>query len=158
MPTRATPPEKDEWGKVCSLLHLPQLCSTCVAFSLLGDMGIWRGVIGDWSMSIWCICFAVTLIFSIVEFCNLLSWFPFYRYNFPVSYACYATLVCLSASIIYSISYVQVLPYGPYWDRAITATAFSCIASVFMPWVWPSRETGMTSMVSSATCTPCQAC
>ena len=74
------------------------------------------------------------------------------------TYTCYATLFYLSASIIYSISYVQFLPYGPYWDRAITATAFSCIASVFMPWVWPSRETGMTSMVSSATCTPCQAC
>ena len=158
MPTRATSPEKDESGKVYCLLHLPQLCSTCMAFSLLADMGIWRGVIGDWSMSIWCIYFAVTLIFSTVEFCDLPSWFPFYRYNFPVSHACYTTLVCLLASIIYSVAYVQFLPYGPYRDQAITTTAFSRVASVFMPWVWPSRGTGMTSMVSSATCTLCQAC
>jgi len=156
MPTRATSPEKDESGKVYCLLHLPQLCSNCMAFSLLADMGIWRGVIGDWSMSIWCIYFAVTLIFSTVEFCDLPSWFPFYRYNFPVSHACYATLVCLLASIVYSVAYVQFLPYGPYRDQAITTTAFSQVASVFMPWVWPSRGTGMTSMVSSATCTLCR--
>uniref|UniRef100_A0A8C6DLR4 MARVEL domain-containing protein n=1 Tax=Moschus moschiferus TaxID=68415 RepID=A0A8C6DLR4_MOSMO len=94
-------------------------------------MGIWRGVIGDWSMSIWGICFAVTLIISIVELCDLPSCFPFYWYTFPVTYACYAALICLSASIIYSIAYVQFLPYGPYRDRAIAATAFSCSASVF---------------------------
>ena len=51
-----------------------------------------------------------------------------------------ATLVCLSASIIYSISYVQFLPYGPYWDRAITATAFSCIASVSPQTAAPSSD------------------
>ena len=48
----------------------------------------------------------------------------------------YATLICLSASIIYSITYVQFLPYGPYRDQAIAATAFSCIASG--PWMQPS--------------------
>ena len=82
-------------------------------------------------MSIWCICFAVTLIISIAELCDPLSWFPFYWYNFPVTYACYTTLICLSVSIIYPIAYVKFLTYGPYQDRAIAATAFSCIASVF---------------------------
>ena len=36
-------------------------------------------------MSIWCICFAVTFIISIVEFCDLPSWFSFYWYDFPVT-------------------------------------------------------------------------
>ena len=44
---------------------------------------------------------------------------------------CNTTLLCLSASIIYSLTYVQFLPYGPHRDQAITVTAFSCIASVF---------------------------
>ena len=47
-----------------------------------------------------------------------------------MTYACYATLLCLSASIIYSITYVHFLPDGPYRDQAITATTFPCVASL----------------------------
>uniref|UniRef100_A0A8B9XIH0 MARVEL domain-containing protein n=1 Tax=Bos mutus grunniens TaxID=30521 RepID=A0A8B9XIH0_BOSMU len=112
------------------LLRLPQLCSTCVAFSLVADMGTLRGAIGNWSMSFWCVCFAMTFIITIVECCRHPSSFPFFWYNISVTYACYAALICLSASIIYSITYVQFVHYGPYRDRAIAATAFSCIASV----------------------------
>ncbi|DAA17692.1 uncharacterized protein [Bos taurus] len=117
---------------MCScLFRLLQLFSTCVAFSLVADMGIRRGAIGNWSMSFWCVCFVVTLIISIIDVCELWSRFRYFWCNFSITYACYATLICLSASIIYSVTYVQFLPYGPYRDRAIAATAFSCIASVF---------------------------
>ncbi|KAB0346632.1 hypothetical protein FD754_011489 [Muntiacus muntjak] len=112
-------------------LHLSQLFSTCVAFSLVANMGIWRGAIGNWSMSFWCVCFVVTLIISIVNLCKPWKHSPFFWCNFSVTYTCYASLICLSASIIYSITFVQFLPYGPYRDRAIAATAFSCIATVF---------------------------
>ena len=117
---------------MCSCLFLLlQLFSTCVAFSLVADMGIRRGAVGNWSMSFWCVCFVVTLIISIIDVCELWSRFRYFWCNFSITYACYATLFCLSASIIYSVTYVQFLPYGPYRDRAIAATAFSCIASVF---------------------------
>ncbi|XP_052515355.1 myeloid-associated differentiation marker-like [Budorcas taxicolor] len=112
------------------LLRLPQLFCTCVAFSLVADMGIWRGAIGNWSMSFWCVCFAMTLIISIVELYRRRSYFPFFWHNISVTFTCYSALICLSASIIYSITHVQFLPHGPYRDRAIAATAFSCIASV----------------------------
>uniref|UniRef100_A0A8D1SW46 MARVEL domain-containing protein n=1 Tax=Sus scrofa TaxID=9823 RepID=A0A8D1SW46_PIG len=113
----------------CCLQRM-QLFSTCVAFSLVADMGIGRGAVGNWTLSIWCFCFAVTLIILILQFCEFPSRFPFFWYKFSVTYACYAALLCLSASITYSITYVQFLPYGPYRDRAIAATAFSCIAYV----------------------------
>ncbi|KAB0340515.1 hypothetical protein FD754_023067 [Muntiacus muntjak] len=131
MPTRATWVYRSQFCDVFWGFRLPQLFSTCVAFSLVTDMGLWRGAIGNWFMAIWCFCFAVTLIVVIVEFSDFQSFFPFYWYNFPVTFACYAALICLSASIIYSITYVRFLPYGPVGDRAIAATAFSCIASVF---------------------------
>uniref|UniRef100_A0A8B9XFA3 MARVEL domain-containing protein n=1 Tax=Bos mutus grunniens TaxID=30521 RepID=A0A8B9XFA3_BOSMU len=116
---------------VCLFLHLPQLFSTCVAFSLMADMGIQRGAIGNWSMSFWCVCFAMTFLISIVELCRLDSEFPFFWYNISVTYACYAALICLSASIIYSITYVQfLLPHSPFDDHAIAVTAFSSLASV----------------------------
>ncbi|XP_040091356.1 myeloid-associated differentiation marker-like [Oryx dammah] len=130
MPTRAALPYWHHVNRVFWFLRVPQLFSTCVAFSLVADMGIWRGDVGNWSMSFWCICFIVTLFIAIVEVNDLQSRFPFYWYNFPVTFACYAALICLSASIIYSITYVQFLPHGPEWDWAIAATAFSCVASV----------------------------
>uniref|UniRef100_A0A452EQ95 MARVEL domain-containing protein n=1 Tax=Capra hircus TaxID=9925 RepID=A0A452EQ95_CAPHI len=112
---------------MCCLFRLPQLFSTCMAFSLVADMGIRRGALGNWSMSFWCVCFVVTLVISTVDLRELWSRFPYFWSNFTITYACYATLICLSASIIYSITYVQFLPYGPYRDQA---NAFSCIASV----------------------------
>ncbi|XP_068847614.1 myeloid-associated differentiation marker-like [Capricornis sumatraensis] len=115
---------------MCCLLHLPQLFCTCMAFSLVVDKGILRGAVGNWSMSIWRFCLAMTLIVSIVELCKLQSRFPFFWYNLPVIYACYTALLCLLAFIIYATTHVHFLPYGPYWDRAIKATAFSCVASV----------------------------
>ncbi|XP_015314683.1 myeloid-associated differentiation marker [Bos taurus] len=130
MSTRRTSPSSEGILWVFWLLHLPQLCSTCVAFSLVANMDTLRGAIGNWSMSFWCVCFAMTFIIALVECCRHPSSFPFLWYNISVTYACYAALICLSASIIYSITYVQFVPYGPYRDRAITATAFSCIASV----------------------------
>ena len=140
MPTRASSPDYDDFWVGFWYFRLPELFSTCVAFSLVADMGFGRGDIGNWSMSIWCFCFAMTFIIVVVELWRLPSHFPFYWYNFPVTYACYAALVCLSTSIIYSITYVQFLLYGPSRDRAITATAFSCIASVVyaldVAWVW----------------------
>ncbi|NP_001095539.1 uncharacterized protein LOC522763 [Bos taurus] len=130
MPTRWIHPGSDSILCVFWFLRLPQLFSTCVAFSLVADMGTLRGAIGNWSMSFWCVCFAMTLIISIVDLRNLYYDFPFYWHNICVTYACYAALICLSASIIYSITYVQFLPDHPYRDQAIAATAFSCIASV----------------------------
>ena len=130
MSTRRTSPSSEGILWVFWLLRLPQLCSTCVAFSLVADMGIQRGAIGNWSMSFWCVCFTMTFIITIVERCRHPSSFPFFWYNISVTYTCYAALICLSASIIYSITYVQFVPYGPYRDRAIADTAFSCIVSV----------------------------
>ncbi|XP_045019653.1 myeloid-associated differentiation marker-like [Bubalus bubalis] len=130
MPTRSTSPSDGDLFVVCCCLRLPQLFSTCMAFSLVADIGISRGAIGNWSMSFWCVCFAMTFLIYIIELCRADSEFPFLWYNISVTYACYAALICLSASIIYSITYVQFVPYGPYRDRAIAATAFSCIASV----------------------------
>ncbi|XP_023506108.1 myeloid-associated differentiation marker [Equus przewalskii] len=112
------------------LLRLLQLISTCVAFSLVASVGAWTGPMGNWSMFTWCFCFAVTLIILIVELAGLQARFPLSWRNFPITFACYAALFCLSSSIIYPTTYVQFLPHGRSRDHAIAATAFSCIACV----------------------------
>ena len=102
----------------------------CVAFSLVASMGNERGTISNWCLAIWCLCFTVTVFVSMFECfyhdCN----FPFFWYKFPITYACYVALLCPSTSIIYPVLYVQYLPDGPSRDRAIAASAFSCIACV----------------------------
>uniref|UniRef100_A0A8C0CFI5 MARVEL domain-containing protein n=1 Tax=Balaenoptera musculus TaxID=9771 RepID=A0A8C0CFI5_BALMU len=113
----------------CCLRRL-QLLSTCVAFSLGASVGTWQGPIGNWSMFIWCFCFVVTLITLIVELCELEDHFPFSWDNFLITCNCYSALLCLSASIIYPTTYIQFLPDSRYRDRAVTSTAFSCLAFV----------------------------
>ncbi|XFF87588.1 hypothetical protein AB1E18_013807 [Capra hircus] len=110
------------------LLRLLQLVSTCVAFSLVASVGAWTGPMGNWSMFTWCFCFSVTLIILIVELGGLQVRFPLSWRNFPITYACYAALFCLSSSIIYPTTYVQFLSHGRSRDHAIAAIAFSCIA------------------------------
>ncbi|XP_066127296.1 myeloid-associated differentiation marker [Saccopteryx bilineata] len=112
------------------LLRLVQLFSTCVAFSLVASVSAWVGFMGNWCMFAWCFCFSVTLIIIIVELGGLQARFPLSWRNFPITFACYAALFCLSASIIYPTTYVQFEPHGRTRDHEIAAIAFSCIACV----------------------------
>ena len=72
---------------------------------------------------------------------------PFPWDDFLINYASYSTLLCLSASIIYPTTYLQIVPRGSSWNHAIAATAFSCLASVTyateVAWIyaWPSHIT-----------------
>lgn len=110
------------------LLRLLQLISTCVAFSLVASVNAWTGPMGNWAMFTWCFCFAVTLVILIVELAGLQARFPLSWRNFPITFACYAALFCLSSSIIYPTTYVQFLAHGRTRDHAIAATTFSCVA------------------------------
>ncbi|XP_047653419.1 myeloid-associated differentiation marker-like [Phacochoerus africanus] len=110
-------------------LHLLQLLSTCVAFSLVVSASAWIEDLNNSSVFIWCFCFTVTLITLIVELLELDS--AFYSWDsFLIIYASYFTLFCLSTSIAYSIIYLQFIPDGSPRNYAIATTAFSCIASV----------------------------
>ena len=158
MSTRWTSPDLDGWVQVCHFLRLPQLFTTRVAFLLVVNMGIENRDIGNWSMFSWCFCFTVTLIISIVELCRLLSSFPFFWYNLSVTYTCYAALICLLASIIYSISLIQFLPKVFTGTRPSPPLRSPASHVPFMPWMWPSRRTATSWVISPAVCTPCQAC
>ncbi|XP_057581278.1 myeloid-associated differentiation marker-like [Hippopotamus amphibius kiboko] len=126
--------------QILRLFRVLQLLSTCAAFSLVASVGTWRGAISNWYIFTWAFCFIVTLFILIVELCGLQSCFPFYWYNFPINYACYAAHFCLSASILFATTCIQFLSQGPTQDHAITATAFSCIAAVAYAteviWTW----------------------
>ncbi|XP_057581317.1 myeloid-associated differentiation marker-like [Hippopotamus amphibius kiboko] len=112
------------------LLRLGQLLSTCVPFSLLASMGIWREGIGNWCMLVWCLCFTMTLITFILEFCGLQSRFPCSWDGFLHAYSIYFIFLCILTAVIFGTTYIQVFPPGTARNHAITATTFSCVAAV----------------------------
>ena len=111
------------------LLHLGQLLSTCVPFSLGASEDTLKGDVINWCMFIWCICFIVTLTVFIGEFCGLRSRLPFSWDGFLRSHAFYFSISCLSTSIILSITYINFLSPGSTRNWVITATAFAFVAA-----------------------------
>ncbi|XP_061251595.1 myeloid-associated differentiation marker-like [Bos javanicus] len=111
-------------------LRLGQLLSTCVSFSLVAIEDTLRAGIGNWCFFVWCFCFSASLLILLTELCICRFPFPQFWDGFLHAYAFYFTFACLSASIIFGITYIEYLPQGPAQNRAITATAFSAMASV----------------------------
>lgn len=88
-------------------LHFPKLLSICVAFFLVARVGTWMVDLSNWPMFIWCFCFTVTLCILIVDLFGpqyhlCLSWD-----NLLITWACYVTHYCLSASINNPLIYLQ---------------------------------------------------
>ncbi|XP_062993731.1 myeloid-associated differentiation marker [Elgaria multicarinata webbii] len=112
------------------IVRLLEVLFTCVAFSLVVHRRAWSGHDGDWCLFSWCICFAITIVVLIVEFAGLQHRIPVSWKNFPITFAMYATLMCLSASIIYPVSHIKNQPYLSREERGyrISATVFSCLA------------------------------
>ena len=111
-------------------LRVGQLLSTCVSFSLGASLGIWEEGLGNWCMFVWCLCFAMSLIISIVELCGLPSRLPCSWDGFLHAYSSYFVIIYIVTSFIFGTSYIQVFSPGPAQNRAIIATAFSCVAAL----------------------------
>lgn len=111
------------------IVRLLQALFTCVAFSLVVHRNAWFGRNGDWCMFSWCVCFAITIVILVVEFAGLQHRMPVSWKNFPITFAMYATLMCLSASIIYPVTFIQNRSLSRE-ERGyrISATVFSCLA------------------------------
>ena len=113
------------------LLHLGQLLSTCVPFSLGASEDTLKGDVINWCMFIWCICFIVTLTVFIGEFCGLRSRLPFSWDGCLRAHAFYFSISCLSMSIILSTTCINFLSPGSTGTWVITATAFAFMAAEF---------------------------
>ncbi|XP_040886714.1 myeloid-associated differentiation marker homolog [Toxotes jaculatrix] len=113
------------WVRVAALLF------TCVAFSVAAHGGSVRNGMGDWCIFCWAFSFACTLLVLLVEQFGLQARAPVSWSNFPITVACYAALLCLSASVIFPLYFLkdQTL-YHEIRDHRIASTVFSCLAAV----------------------------
>lgn len=112
--------------------RLTALVFTCVAFSVAAHGSrITHGGMYDWCMFCWVFSFVGTLLVLIVELLSLQARMPVSWTNFPITLACYAGLLCLSASIIFPLYFLKGYTYNDEpRDYRIVSTVFSCLATV----------------------------
>ncbi|XP_031595029.1 myeloid-associated differentiation marker homolog [Oreochromis aureus] len=126
MPLIVVPTSQLLWMRVAALLF------SCVAFSVAAHGAHLRpGGMADWCIFCWAFSFACTLLVLLVELFGLQARVPVSWSNFPITVACYAALLCLSASIIFPVFFLKYeSPYGETRDHRIVSTVFSCLAAV----------------------------
>ncbi|XP_066537953.1 myeloid-associated differentiation marker homolog [Hoplias malabaricus] len=113
------------WTRVAALVF------SCVAFSVaLYGADLPHGT-GDWCIFCWSFSFAGTLLIILVELCGLQARVPVSWKNFPITFACYALLLCLSASIIFPLYFLKGYSgRDEMINCRIVSTVFSCLATV----------------------------
>lgn len=113
-------------------VRLTALLFTCVSFSVAAHGGsLSHGGLADWCLFCWVFSFVCTLLVLLVEQCGLQARVPVSWSNFPITVACYAALLCLSASIIFPLIFLKGQNMRDETrSYRITATIFSCLAAV----------------------------
>ncbi|XP_068444032.1 myeloid-associated differentiation marker homolog [Clinocottus analis] len=125
MPLIVLPTSRLLWVRVAALLF------TCVAFSVVAHGAqLYHGGMADWCIFCWAFSFACTLLVLLVELFGLQARAPVSWNNFPITVACYASLLCLSASVIFPLFFLKDQRAGEARDYRIAATVFSCLAAV----------------------------
>uniref|UniRef100_A0A8D0GV53 Myeloid associated differentiation marker n=1 Tax=Sphenodon punctatus TaxID=8508 RepID=A0A8D0GV53_SPHPU len=116
------------------IVRLLEVLFSCVTFSLVVHRGAWsqHHSDGDWCLFSWCFCFAVTIVILLAEVLGFQHRMPISWKNFPITFAMYATLMCLSASVIYPVTYIQKVQGLSSEERGyrIAATVFSCLTTL----------------------------
>ncbi|KAG7495770.1 myeloid-associated differentiation marker-like [Solea senegalensis] len=126
MPLITFPTSQLLWVRVAAVLF------TCVAFSVVAQGGaLPHGGMADWCIFCWAFSFACTLLVLLVEQFGLQARIPVSWSNFPITIACYAALLCFSASIIFPVFFLKDQHYNKeVRDHRIASTVFSCLATV----------------------------
>ncbi|XP_056884346.1 myeloid-associated differentiation marker homolog isoform X3 [Takifugu flavidus] len=113
-------------------VRLAALLFTCVAFSVAAHGAYVHGGMADWCIFCWAFSFTCTLLVLLVEQFGLQARIPVSWSNFPITVACYAALLCLSASVIFPLFFLKEQGWWYADERSfrITSTIFSCLAAV----------------------------
>ncbi|KAK7909946.1 hypothetical protein WMY93_014630 [Mugilogobius chulae] len=108
------------------------LSLTCITFNVNYHSGYpFPPEMNYWCIFCWAFSFTCTLLVLLVEFFGLQSHVLVSWANFPITVACYAALLCLSASVIFPFYYLKNSNLDSnFRDYRIATTVFSCLATV----------------------------
>ncbi|XP_076149816.1 myeloid-associated differentiation marker homolog [Alosa pseudoharengus] len=114
------------WTRVLAMLF------ACVAFSVaIHGALVMDQPAGDWCLFSWGFSFAGTALVLLVELCGLQARMPVSWKNFPITFACYASLFCLSATIIFPLYFLKGSnTRSESHDYRVVSLVFSCLATV----------------------------
>uniref|UniRef100_A0A8C5N682 Myeloid associated differentiation marker n=1 Tax=Gouania willdenowi TaxID=441366 RepID=A0A8C5N682_GOUWI len=126
MPLIAFPTSQLLWMRVAALLF------TCVAFSVSAHgAALPSDGMADWCIFCWVASFIFTLLVLRWRLFHLQARAPVSWNNFHITVACYAALLCLSASVIFPLFFLRYQrPYQEAHDHRVASTIFSCLAAL----------------------------
>ncbi|KAL8163368.1 UNVERIFIED_CONTAM: Myeloid-associated differentiation marker-like protein 2 [Gekko kuhli] len=87
--------------------RLLQAVFGCTTFSLVAHQGGFNAAYGTFCMAVWCSCFAVTIFIIACEFTSLHNCLTISWGNFTAAFAMLATLMSITAAVIYPLNFVQ---------------------------------------------------
>ncbi|XP_062405892.1 myeloid-associated differentiation marker homolog isoform X2 [Sardina pilchardus] len=104
----------------------------CVAFSVaLHGAPAKDQSVEEWCLFSWGFSFIGTLLVLLVELCKLQSCIPVSWKNFPITFACFASLLCLTASIDFALYFVKGFSrHGVCYIYRVVSLVFSCFATI----------------------------
>ncbi|XP_061604881.1 myeloid-associated differentiation marker-like [Phyllopteryx taeniolatus] len=107
------------------IVRLMAIIFTCISFSLVASVGYFPSSFWAWCMFTWCFCFFFTLLIVILEVTTLSTKLPFAWDDFTTAFALLASLMCLTACVIYPTFFTCNICY-----RQIGASLVACACTV----------------------------
>ncbi|KAM3863654.1 myeloid-associated differentiation marker-like protein 2 [Diretmus argenteus] len=95
---------------VLSALGAARMCQMllgCTIMALVSHSAGYSATYGNFCMFVWCFCFAVTLVVFTMDVTRLHSCMPISWDNFTVAFAMLATLMYITASVVYPVYFLQ---------------------------------------------------
>ncbi|RVE69399.1 hypothetical protein OJAV_G00077500 [Oryzias javanicus] len=100
------------------IVRILEFILTCITFSLVASVGTVNDSFWAWCMFSWCFCFAITFLILILELFGLNSKIPISWSDFTAAFSMLATLMVLTASIIFSVFYAD-LGFGEFIGASV---------------------------------------
>ncbi|XP_030646752.1 myeloid-associated differentiation marker-like [Chanos chanos] len=124
------------------ILRIVEVVLSCVTFSLVASAGHVNSSYWAWCMFTWCFCCFVTLIIIILELTSLSARAPISWNDFTTAFAMLATLMVLSASVIYSV-FISRSASGK--NIAAAVISFLCFLAYAVEVSWTRARPGEIS-------------
>ncbi|KAB5554112.1 hypothetical protein PHYPO_G00046430 [Pangasianodon hypophthalmus] len=95
---------------VLSVLGMARMCQLilgCTTMALVTHSAGYSATYGTFCMFVWCFCFAMTLMIFVLDVVRLHGCVPISWDNFTVAFAMLATLMYITASVVYPVYFLS---------------------------------------------------
>ncbi|XP_061556788.1 myeloid-associated differentiation marker homolog [Phycodurus eques] len=116
------------------IVRIVEVILTCISFSLAASVASSKDSFWTLCLFSWCFCFVVTILILLLEFLSLGSKLPISWDDFTTAFAMLATLMVLSASII----------FANYFTCSSCSTLIAACVTSFLAFILYATEVGLT--------------